>query len=360
MKTFGEIKDWKQNLMSALSFAAKVIMWLFKWSWRVCSIALAVIIILVAYTLLTDNKSYHKISPQYEIYKYSTLKKYRIKDCYRDKWVSGWLDSIDREFGSDSLIRFSRSGIFGRNHLYGYIDANTGKVAIKPQFYFAGRFSEGVAAVRKAGKIGFIDTNGEFVVTVNKWVSNLGDIKMSGGYAIIDIDHQNSYGILSRSGEWMLEPKWDQIKEVEHGLFIVSGGGYDGLWSSTKGWIYSLEHDSITIAGGRDQLLTITKDGWCWQIDYSGNVVNDFVFDHMVNVPYNKIGESTDTPTTSAFAIFYIGDYAGLFDLRTNKAVTPAIYSKINMITPNLLEVSTNDGESFLIDSNGKALRGIR
>ena len=149
MKTFGEIKDWKQNLMSALSFAAKVIMWLFKWSWRVCSIVLVVIIMVVACALLTENKSHHKISSQYEIYKYPTLKKYRIKDCYKDKWVSGWFDSIDREFGSDSLIRFSRSGIFGRNHLYGYIDANTSKVAIKPQFYFAGLFSEGVAAVRK-------------------------------------------------------------------------------------------------------------------------------------------------------------------------------------------------------------------
>ena len=191
-------------------------------------------------------------------------------------------------------------------------------------------------------------------------MNNLSNIKMSGGHAIIDIGEKNGYGVLSRSGEWMLEPKWDDITEVTQDLYIVSGGGYDGLWSPTKGWVYGAEYDCITTTDSNRKLLTITKDGWCWQIDYSGNVVNDFVFEYMENVPYNKIGESAETPTTSAFAIFHIGNYAGLFDLRTNRALTPAIYSKINMMTPNLFEVCINSDESFLIDSNGKTIRGIR
>jgi len=46
---------------------------------------------------------------------------------------------------------------------FGYIDKD-GKVAIMPQFDFAGSFSEGLAAVGIGNKIGYIDKQGKIVI----------------------------------------------------------------------------------------------------------------------------------------------------------------------------------------------------
>ena len=45
----------------------------------------------------------------------------------------------------------------------GYID-KMGSMVIKPQFDAVGRFSEGLAEVKKGGKWGYIDKTGSFVI----------------------------------------------------------------------------------------------------------------------------------------------------------------------------------------------------
>ncbi|MEM6261759.1 MAG: WG repeat-containing protein [Bacteroidota bacterium] len=47
--------------------------------------------------------------------------------------------------------------------LWGYLDAS-GNIAIEPQFYSAGEFSQGLAAVRKKGTYGCLNKNGAFVI----------------------------------------------------------------------------------------------------------------------------------------------------------------------------------------------------
>lgn len=356
MKIFRRFKEMMAAVMSGPVNVAKFIGRLLKWVWRVCELALIGIIVIFAFAFFTDKRCYYRISSRYHIYEYSTLELYRIKDVRNDKWVSGWLNSIDTNLGSDSLLYFSKPRLFDDYKLYGYIDANTGKVAIEPQFLFAGTFSEGLAAARKDGKVGFINTNGEFVVTVDKGVCNIREVQMNGGCAILNVGGNNGYGILSHKGEWVVEPEWSDIQEVGSGLYIISAGCYDGLWSVSKGWICNVEYDSIKISKSGEKLLTVVKDGWSWQIDANGAVVNKFVFDAMDNLYYNKEGENAEISTTSEFAVYYIADNSGLFHLRTRKAVTPAIYSSIDMVSENLFVVSICNGESHLIDSKGNVV----
>jgi hypothetical protein len=71
------------------------------------------------------------------------------------------------------------------------------------------------------------------------------------------------------------------------------------------------------------------------------------------------MGQQCVDTTTSEFAIYDIDGYQGLFNLRTNKAVTPAIYTSIVMLSDNLFEVRIYDDESMLIDSEGNVVDGI-
>ena len=65
-----------------------------------------------------------------------------------------------------------RSTFFGQNrqlyafkagNLWGYMNSN-GKVVIKPRFYSAGQFSQGLAPVRINGTYGFIDQSGNISI----------------------------------------------------------------------------------------------------------------------------------------------------------------------------------------------------
>lgn len=54
------------------------------------------------------------------------------------------------------------------NGKWGLVDHNCNRI-IEPRFDYASYFSEGLAAVRKDGKEGFVDTKGETVIPFNYW-----------------------------------------------------------------------------------------------------------------------------------------------------------------------------------------------
>jgi len=61
---------------------------------------------------------------------------------------------------------FAAAGVYAEGSesiTMGFIDKK-GKFVIKPEYSSANRFSEGLAAVLKDGKVGFIDTKGKFVI----------------------------------------------------------------------------------------------------------------------------------------------------------------------------------------------------
>lgn len=343
-----------QSVQKFLQTSFRFVLRVLKGIWYFWAACVLLIVLIIGYFIVADTSRVGKLTPQYEIYRSGLDYSYRVKDNYTDKWATEWLNSVDMTFGKDSLVRFSKRSFHNSIVRYGYLDVRDCNKVVKAQFDIAGTFSGGMAAVRQAGKFGFINTDGEFVFTLDKPICNIEKTCMRGGYAIIDIG--GKYGIISNKGEWTIEPKWNNIEEIKRGLFIISNGCRKGLWSVTKGWIYDVEYDNIVSGTIVDQLLVVTKDGWSWEIDYSGKVVKDFVFDTFVTLNYNKMGEYEDVCVMSEFAVFSIGDQLGLYNMRTRKAVTPAIYYDIEMISPDLFVVSGCGEGSFLMDSKGNII----
>ena len=165
MKAFTEIGTIAKILW-------KWICGLIKVAWTLAALIIVGLTATFVVLIFVDTEISHKISNRYYVYKHNMVDRYYIYDCNNGKKTEKWISSIDKNFGTDSLIRFSRKDFFGRNEKYGYLDVRTGKIAIMPQYYYAGEFSEGLAAVIKRGTAGFIDKTGMIIIAVLQITGN--------------------------------------------------------------------------------------------------------------------------------------------------------------------------------------------
>jgi hypothetical protein len=112
---------------------------------------------------------------------------------------------------------------YGDNWYYFYIDTN-GENAFDKTFDIAGSFSEGLAAVKKDGKTGVIDTSGEvifYIDGIDPWWYEYSD----GLLAFRKIDDLK-YGFLDRNGEITVPAVYDYIvREFYYGLALVELDG---------------------------------------------------------------------------------------------------------------------------------------
>jgi hypothetical protein len=100
---------------------------------------------------------------------------------------------------------------------YGFINSE-GFVVIEPQFYEAGRFSEGLAAVDIAGKWGYIDVNGN--VIMEPYFDDAGIFNE--GIAPVEID--GKWGYIDIHGDIAIEPQYEDAGIFSEGLAAVKIG----------------------------------------------------------------------------------------------------------------------------------------
>lgn len=359
LQILAEIKESAKTLFSAIitliSPLITAVAILFKYSWKLTRLVIIIGVVALIVAMCVSRSTYHKISSRYYVYKYDEVDRYRVKDMWKNKWTTGYLASVGREFGCDSLVRISKKNIFGNNERYGYLDVRTGAVTIEPQFQYAGEFSEGLAPIRNLGEVGFIDTTGKLAVSVKGTIRNLSSAKMSNGCAIVDIGGNNTYGILSHNGEWLLEPIYNHIEKCYEDCYIVKNEWCEyGVWSQEIGWIFELEYDFIE-EGMADLSFVVTKDGARREIDCNGKVVIPFVYDSSDILSYLVAGRPEAEYITSEYAVFYVDKMAGLFEVSTGKVLIPAKYDGIDMLSKGVFEVD-NGGYKFLVDKKGNAI----
>ena len=133
---------------------------------------------------------------------------------------------------------------------YGYID-KTGKIILKPQFDFAGRFSDGLALIRVGSEYGYIDRSGEFIIKPqylraspfseglavvgtgpgSTYINREGIMVMevngncgpfSDGMAVIRI--QDKLGYIDKSGKTVIKPAFVWVEGFRGGLAKVHSG----------------------------------------------------------------------------------------------------------------------------------------
>ena len=113
-----------------------------------------------------------------------------------------------------------------RNGKYGFID-NEGKLRIANRYEGVGDFHDGLAAVKILGKWGFVNTQDKIVVNPSyEWVS-----EFESDVAIVK---RGKFGLVNGEGQSVLETRYDNIKRLESGKFLLFNNGLVGL-ASEKG-----------------------------------------------------------------------------------------------------------------------------
>jgi hypothetical protein len=126
-------------------------------------------------------------------------------------------------------------GCFAVHGRFGYVNKN-GELGIKPQYFWAEDFSEGLAAVTESSesKFAFIDKTGEIVIAAQfdqafSFYEGLAAVetgfRAEGGKQVA-----GKYGFIDKSGKFVIAPRFDFASNFSEGLARafeeMGSGGY--------------------------------------------------------------------------------------------------------------------------------------
>lgn len=279
---------------------------------------------------------------------------YRTINTATGKKLTPKLQYIYNGFVSDTLTVFE-----DKNGKRGYLNAYTGRIAIPAQFEHAWIFSEGVGAVVKNGKLGFIDHQGNWAIQPRfRYAEEDVEYVFHNGLCTVK-DSCGLFGLIDLDGNYVLEPKYTIIQRVENDCRLMQKGDFDGLYcDSTRQMVLECVYDNIAI---NDEGITLTRDGRKWMMSHDlKTVIYPYLFDYQ-NTFTVYLDEEDEYGDRKHYEYQPIGYYQvhyryGLLNRRTGLPITPAIYSGIQYVTPNLFDCKLAGGcveDHVFINANG-------
>lgn len=236
-------------------------------------------------------------------------------------------------FSATLLLLCLSSHLAAGDGLTGYID-KSGKMIIEPRYAIAFDFSEGLSGVAEPGKgLGYIDKEGNLKIAnpqfeeISSFHDGLARVKSAGKWGFID-----------RSGKWIVEPQFEMASDFSEGLAVVAA-----------------PRQIFTGAKGEGKMA------WGY-IDTNGKMVipahffeaNDFS-EGLAMV--RRTGGNTEVITDAFSTKFYkMEEVAGYID-KTGVMVIPPRFSKAMSFSEGLACVQFIGGEkSGYIDKSGKVV----
>ena len=341
--------------------------WKKRSKWLRRSIATILILIpvgfvaLVGYALYEDayGRDYwdRKLSENVTLRSFSD-NKWRVYNKQTGEYTTEKINWVSEAPETDSLAVYALPG------KRGYININSGHIIIDAEandYRKAWVFSDGLAAVMKDGKIGFINDQNDVVIpfqfdyTDKCRMYDFGYVFHNGYCAMTDAD--GNLGLIDKNGNWVVEPEYDEIwAPHKSGYRVIVKDSKHGILDSTGTIIYPAEYGYISIIPDG---FVLNKGGKKWQVDFEGNTVQPFMFDNTYYLKY-PIGYNECGDIEYAFADFVkyeVMSCYGVMNRMTGEPITPAIYSDINMLSKDLFEVQEYDSyDWYLIDTKGNVV----
>ena len=317
---------------------------------------------LVAYAIYDDAKGMwyadESLSDDVVVYYYAD-DTYRVYNKSTEKYTTPRIDWVTDAASGDSL------GVYAVDDRRGFINVKNGEIIIDAKtndYEKAWVFSEGLAAVMKDGKVGFIDANNRLVIPFRFDYSSTrwGDTGylFHDGYCIMT-NKDGKMGLIDTNGSWIVDAEYDEIWTAHsNGSRIFVNDGKHGVLDSCGNVVYPAEYFYIDIL---DDGFVLTKDGRKWQEDYEGNVVNPFVIDGVnsyMKYPVSYSNENGVEYALSDYAEYYVNRNSGIMNRITGRPITPALFEDVNMISDKLFEVQ--DAETYdwyIIDLDGNIVK---
>ncbi|MBQ2397507.1 MAG: WG repeat-containing protein [Bacteroidales bacterium] len=284
--------------------------------------------------------------------------KYRVYNLKTKEYTTpkiNWVSSVPE---NDSLT------VYAIGNKRGFLNVKNGEIIIdvdSNNYSNAWVFSEGLAAVVRNGKIGFINAKNEIVIPFkycyfDKY--NAYDF----GYLFhndccVITNEKGKFGLINKKGEWILNPIYDKILPLhENGYRLVVNKEKYGVIDSNNNIVYPTEYDYIDIVSNG---FVLAKEGKMWQIDFSGKVTKPFMYEMSEEILFVSGYTEDEYPihTNSDYAKYEILGLYGILNSITGKPITPAKYSEVSILSKNIFEVQDKEsGNWYLLDKNGNII----
>lgn len=282
---------------------------------------------------------------------------FRVYNSELERYTTPRLSWVSTASPGDSLA------VYAIPDKRGYINANTGGIVIDAEvndYHKAWVFSEGLAAVMRDGKIGFINPQNEVVIPFQFDYSdkcskyNLGYL-FHNGYCIMS-NKEGDFGLIDKSGNWVIEPSYDEIWAPVSGYRVIIKDNKHGVLDADCAVVYPTDYGYINT---QTDGFILYKGGRQWKVDFEGNVVIPFLFDGIYELKYpNGYDGCGDlTYEFADYAKYEVMNCYGIMNRITGEPITPAIYSDVKMLSKGLFEVQEHDSyEWHLLDTTGRVV----
>ena len=333
-----------------------------KWVRRTIAVSFLLIAVafaaLIAYAIYDDAKGRWYVdatlSKDVVVYYYAD-DTYRVYNTSTEKYTTPRISWVVSAAENDSL------GVYAVCDRRGFINTKTGDVVIDAKandYEKAWVFSDGLAAVMKDGKVGFINANNKLVIPFQFDYSDKCRTYEIGylfhdGYCVMT-NKDGKFGLIDINGNWVVKPEYDELWNVcENGNRIVVNDGKHGVLDSCFKVLYPTEYFYIDVLSDG---FVLTKDGKMWQVDLEGNVVNPFLFDgsNYIEYPISYSDNNGVEYALSDYMEYYVNNNSGIMNRITGKPITQALYDDVYMMSDKLFKVQ--DAETYdwyIIDVNG-------
>mgnify|MGYP003313386737 CR=1 FL=1 len=236
----------------------------------------------------------------------------------------------------------------------GFVNVKTGKIAIPPQYAHAWNFSEGVGAISRDNKIGFVNAQGEEVIPC-QYTAGEHSVKRLGfafhGGLCVMTNERNQCGIINRHGEWILAPQYDCIWNANSaGLRIFQNNGLYGVMDKVGNIIHPVQYEYMRDEDGH---FIVENKGIRSSIGYDFHVIDSFLCDYFEKLTYMDENENIHA---TPYIKYHLGQNEGIID-EDGHIIIPAIYYCVKIVNSNLFKAKSKDSYYWiLLDAQGKVL----
>ncbi len=151
-----------------------------------------------------------------------------------------------------------------KNDKWGFLD-HRGRLRISNRYSNARPFNEGLAAIKLRNSWGFIDKNERIVI--QPYYDEVSDFKA--GLSIVLVNGQ--YGLINELGDEVVKAKWNKIKRLTTGNYLVIDElKRVGLISSSGKFLLRPSFDTLEDIDGQVIISNHNKKG---VLDYDGNQI---------------------------------------------------------------------------------------
>lgn len=285
----------------------------------------------------------------------------RVYDIKSGRYVTPKLKWVAGTPQRDSLTVFCN-----KDGKRGFLNVNTGKIAINGRYEHAWVFSEGLAAVVEPdGKMGFINSAGEYVIAPELEYNASHDYVFKHNVCCIE-DACGRQGLLNRDGRWVLPQEYSSIDYVEEtDMFIPSKDGKKGMIKNGSfEWVCPMEYDDISwtdAPSGKGYIMY--KDFRAQRVALDGTIVDSFVVNETEEMKfkckYNEMDNDEYTISDKVIAFRVCGLW-GVMDKHTGKVIIPAMYGSVELASESMIQcnvsICSSENPYVLYDLKGNKM----